>query len=143
MRFHVRHSMPVALAAAMALTSLNLAPAQAAAPKASGQPQATQSAATTADFSARRRHYRRGNAAALGAVLGVFGTIAAIAAADRYRDDYYYGDPYYYGPGPYYYGGGSYYDGGYYSGGAYKGWGGGYRHHGGGGGGGGHHHHHK
>jgi len=137
MRFHTRRSMAVALAAAMALTSLNLAPAQAAAPKSSGQSQLTQSIATITDFSARRRHYRRGNAAALGAFMGVFGTIAAIAAANQYRDGYYYGDPYSYGPGPYYYGGG------YYGGGAYQGWGGGYRHHGGGGGGGGHHHHHR
>ncbi|MBI1202901.1 MAG: hypothetical protein GC182_10350 [Rhodopseudomonas sp.] len=44
-----------------------------------------------------RHHHSRANAAALGAVLGVFGTIAALAARDRYRDGYYY-----YGPGPYY-----------------------------------------
>lgn len=134
MRFHTRRSMAVALAAAVTLTSLNLTPALAAAPKASGS-EFSQVTITT-DFSARRRHYRRGNAAALGAFMGVFGTIAAIAAANQYRDDYYYGDPYYYGPGPYY-------GGGYYGGGAYKGWGGGYRHGGGGGGGGHHHHHHK
>ena len=34
----------------------------------------------------------------------MFGAIASIAAADRYRDRYYYGDPYY----------GSYYGGPYY-----------------------------
>jgi hypothetical protein len=44
-----------------------------------------------------RRHHSRANAAAVAAVLGVFGTIAALAARDRYRDRYYY-----YGPGPYY-----------------------------------------
>lgn len=53
---------------------------------------------------ARPRHYHRGNAAAVGAVIGLFGTIAAIAAADSYRDRYY--GPYAYGPGygyaPYY-----------------------------------------
>jgi len=46
----------------------------------------------------------RGDAAALAAIVGVFGTIAAIAAADAARDRYdgpYYGAPYY-GPGPYY-----------------------------------------
>ncbi len=58
---------------------------------------------------ARPRHYHRGNAAAVGAVIGLFGTIAAIAAADSYRDRYYgggYYGPYAYGPGygyaPYY-----------------------------------------
>lgn len=51
---------------------------------------------------ARSRHYNRGNAAAVGAVIGLFGVIAAAAAADSYRDRY-YGRPYY-GPGPYAYG---------------------------------------
>ena len=103
MRFHVRSSMALALTAAVALTSLNLAPAQAAASKASGQ-QVTEN--TGIDFSARRRH--RGNRAALGAAIGVFGAIAAIAAAERYRDRHYYDDRYYYRPysygGPYSYG---------------------------------------
>lgn len=49
-----------------------------------------------------RYHHSRANAAALGAVLGVFGTIAALAARDRYRDRYYYGPGPYYG-GPYAY----------------------------------------
>jgi hypothetical protein len=131
MRFQTRGSIATTLAAALTLTSLNLAPAQAAAAKGTGQSQVTQSTAATTDFSARRRHYRRGNAAALGAFIGVFGTIAAIAAANQYRDDYYYyGDPYYggYGYGPSY---------GYAP--RY-----GFRHGGGGwGGGGGHHHHHR
>jgi hypothetical protein len=51
---------------------------------------------------ARPRHYNRGNAAAVGAVVGLFGVIAAAAAADSYRDrNYYGGGPYYgaYGPG--------------------------------------------
>ena len=53
---------------------------------------------------ARSRHHNRNNAAVVGAVLGVFGTIAALAAADRYRERRYYGNPYY-GPSygaPYY-----------------------------------------
>jgi len=117
-----------ALVAALTLTSLDLAPAYAASSKA---PQASQT--TTLDFSARRRYRHYGNRAAVGAVLGMFGTIAAIATANSYRDDYYYGDSYYYGPGPYY-GGGGYYRGG----GARFHGGGGHR----GGGGGGHAHHH-
>jgi hypothetical protein len=59
---------------------------------------------------ASAHHWHRGNAAVLGAVLGVFGTVAALAAADRY--DHYYGYPYYDGPYGYYYGGGPY---GYYA----------------------------
>lgn len=75
----------VTAAAALALTSIAVTPA-----------------------SAHYRHWHHGNAAVLGAVLGVFGTIAAVAAANRYRDDYYaygYGEPYYYAPYGYYSGG--------------------------------------
>jgi hypothetical protein len=134
-QFQTRGSIAAALAAALTLTSLNLAPAQAAAAKGIDQLQETQSTAATTDFSARRRHYRRGNAAALGAFIGVFGTIAAIAAANQYRDDYYYyGDPYYggYGYGPSF---------GYAPRYGFRHGGGGW----GGGGvvGGGHHHHHR
>ena len=93
MQRKIRGSIVAALVAALALTSPNLGTAQAA----SGQRQQAQSAGTI-DLSARRRSHR-GNAAALGAVIGVFGAIAAIAAADRYRDSYYYGDPYYGGYG--------------------------------------------
>jgi hypothetical protein len=56
-----------------------------------------------------RHHHGRANAAVLGAVIGVFGTIAVLAAQDRYRDRYYYGrgpyygGPYAYGPPPVYY----------------------------------------
>ncbi len=46
---------------------------------------------------ARSRHYNRGNAAAVGAVIGLFGTIATLAARDSYRDRYYGGGAYYYG----------------------------------------------
>jgi hypothetical protein len=96
-----------ATAAAIALTSASFAPAVAA--PASGKSPA---AATAGDveFSSRKRVRHRGNRAALGAVMGVFGTIAAIAAANAARDRYerhyfrgYYG-PYGYGPygyGPY------------------------------------------
>jgi hypothetical protein len=89
-----RFSRPIAavLAGALMLTSLNIVPAQAASGNAR-HPQAPPSQTSTTDFSARRRHYNRGNAAALGAVIGVFGAIAAMAAADQYRDNYYYGDP--------------------------------------------------
>jgi len=93
MQRKIRGSIVAALVAALAMTSLNLGTAQAA----SGKQQQAQPAGTI-DLSARRRSHR-GNAAALGAVIGVFGAIAAIAAADRYRDGYYYGDPYYGGYG--------------------------------------------
>jgi hypothetical protein len=92
-----------ALAIAVAATSLDIAPAQAA-PK--SQPQATQSTDTTTDFSARRR-WRGGNRAGLAIVAGMFGTIAALAAADQYNNGYYYGDP------GYGYGGYGGYRGGY------------------------------
>jgi hypothetical protein len=67
-----------ALAAAVVLTSIGI---------------------TSAD--ARSRHHNRGNAAAAAAVIGLFGTVAALAAADSYRGRYYYGSPY---DGPYAYG---------------------------------------
>jgi len=62
--------------------------------------------------SARPYHHRgAGGAAVLGAVAGVFGTIAALAARHRYERDYGYGPYYapppapygygYYGPDPY------------------------------------------
>lgn len=75
---NLKRSIAAALAAAVVLSSIGINSAE-----------------------ARTRHYHRGNAAAVGAVLGVFGTIAALAAADSYRDSYYYGSPY---PGPYAYG---------------------------------------
>jgi hypothetical protein len=50
-------------------------------------------------------HHRGANAAVLGAVAGVFGTIAALAARNRYERDYRYGYGPYYAPAPYgYYG---------------------------------------
>ena len=52
----------------------------------------------TGPAEARSRHHSRANAAAVGAVIGLFGTIATLAARDSYRDRYYYGGgPYYYG----------------------------------------------
>ena len=95
MSMRVARLIAVALAAAVTLTSVAVTPASA------------------------QRHWHRGDRAFLGAVLGVFGTIAAVAAANRYRDrNYYYGGPY----GPY-----AYYDEpygyavpyGYYGGGPY------------------------
>jgi hypothetical protein len=63
------------------------------------------------DFSARRRHYRRGNAAGLAIMGMMIGTIGAIAAQQR-RDDYYYYGPGYYGYAPgYVYGPPAYYGG--------------------------------
>jgi hypothetical protein len=119
MRNKFRSSLAVALAAAVTVTSFNL-PAQAA-PK-NSIPQVSKS--VTTDISARRRHYRSNNAAALAMFGLVAGGIAAIAAADRYNDGYYYGG------GPYY--GSPYYGGGYYRGGPR--WHGGWH---------GHHHWHR
>jgi hypothetical protein len=87
MRANLRRTLIAAVAATVAFTSIGLSPAE-----------------------ARNRHYGRDTAVA--AVVGLFGTIAATAAANSYRDNYYYGyygGPYYYGyaPGPKYgYGGG-------------------------------------
>ncbi len=58
-------------------------------------------ALTTVSFTPAEARMRRGDAAVLAAVVGVFGTIAAIAAADAARDQYrhrhgpYYGAPVY------------------------------------------------
>src|ERR1039457_1588771 len=95
MRITMRRSVAAALAGALALSTIALAPAQAA--------------SDTTTFSSVRKHrHHYGNAAAFGAVAGMFGIIAGLAAADRYGDNYYYG----YDDGPYcapygYYGGGS------------------------------------
>lgn len=60
---------------------------------------------SSTDLSARRRHYRRGNAAGLAAMGLMFGTIGAIIAQQQ-REDYYnrygYGGYYGYGPPVYY-----------------------------------------
>ncbi len=68
-----------AIAAALALTTFTATPASA-------------------------RHWHRGDAAAIAAFAGIAGTIATLAARDRYRDGPYYAAPY--GPrygGPVYY----------------------------------------
>ena len=57
---------------------------------------------------AEAHRWHGGDAAVLGAVAGLFGTIAVLAARDRYRDYYdcygCYGGPYYGYSGPYAYG---------------------------------------
>jgi hypothetical protein len=97
MRIQSKRAIAAAAAVVIALTSFEIAPAMAASPQ-SKRPEA----ATHIDgleVSARRRHRRhRGDAAMLGAVATVFGTIATLAARDRYRKRYYG----YYGPHPYY-----------------------------------------
>jgi hypothetical protein len=143
----VKRSISVAIAAALALSAAGLGATPALA---AGHAKQAAAVANT-DISAARhhrhyrhyRHYRRGgSAAAIGAFSLFAGTIAAIAASQRYRDDYYY-EPYgYYAPYGYYGGGYGYYGGGYrYHGGRHFVGG---RHFGGGGfhhfhGGGGHH----
>ncbi|MBM3528517.1 MAG: hypothetical protein FJX62_10520 [Alphaproteobacteria bacterium] len=86
-----------AAAAAIALTSVSFTPAVAAPVNKQG-PAVSQSG--DMEFSSRRRGNSHANRAVLGAVLGVFGTIAAVAAADAARDRYYRGYPHYYGPPP-------------------------------------------
>jgi hypothetical protein len=81
MRYRLRSSIAAVLAASLLFSSIGFNSAE-----------------------AYSRHYRRGNAAAMGAVLGVFGNIAALAARDQYYDYYGppYGGPYYGGPYAYY-----------------------------------------
>ena len=105
----------MATVAAVALTAFEPSPAEAGSvPAGKGVSAATATSGAT-DFSARRRYYRGGGgAAAAAAFAGIVGTGIAIAAAQNYRDDYYYGGgPVYYGGGPVYYGGGEPYYGGY------------------------------
>ncbi len=68
------------------------------------------SAGGATDISARRRHYRGGNAAGLAIMGMMIGTMGAAIAAQQRRDsyDYYYG-PGYYAPPPAYYGPPGYY----------------------------------
>jgi hypothetical protein len=88
---------------AMALTSISVQPAAAAAGRQSPAARQVGPANEMTDISsAKRRHYRNGNRAAVGAFLGIAGTIAGIAAAEHYRRHYYDYDPYYaYPPYPY------------------------------------------
>jgi len=117
MRNKFNRAIAAATLAAVAMTSVGVGTATAA----PVTKQQTVAAGST-DFSARKRRYNRGaDRAALGAVVGLFGTIATLAARDRYERHYGYGRPYYapygyapygygppapygyYGPGPYYY----------------------------------------
>lgn len=88
-----------ALAATIALTALDVAPAAAASPQA---PVGVTTFDAPTDISAarkRKRIYRRGgDAAAIAAFAGIVGSIAAIAAAERRRKYY---DGYYVAPGYY------------------------------------------
>jgi len=106
MKTTVSRSIAALLAGALVVTSL---PAVAAQP-APVKPAVAQMGGTsvdaglTSDFSARKRHVRRGHnngAAALAAFGLIAGTIATIAANER-RNDYY--DRYGYGNGYGYYG---------------------------------------
>lgn len=139
MRQTIKRGISIAVAATFALSAAGFGATPALA---AGHAKQTATVANTDISAARhhrvyRHHYRRGNsAAAIGAFTAFAGAIAAIAASQRYRDDYYY-EPYgYYGGGYGYYGGGGY---GYRGG--YRHFGGGVHHfHGGGHHGGGHHH---
>jgi hypothetical protein len=87
MRITRPRAIAAATAAAIALTSMAVTPA-AAAPY------------------YRHSHRGAGNAAVLGAVAGVFGLIATLAARDHYERHYGYGPYYAPSPAPYgYYGG--------------------------------------
>jgi len=107
MRIKSNRAIAAATAAAIALTSLSVVPAMAA----PASDHRAVAAARDTDFSAARRRFTRGDRIFLGAVAGVFGTIATLAARDRYYRHYGYGP--YYGPpaAPYGYYGGPY---GYY-----------------------------
>jgi hypothetical protein len=104
MRIKSNRAIAAATAAAIALTSLSVVPAMAA----PASDRHAVAAARDTDFSAARRRFTRGDRMFLGAVAGVFGTIAALAARDRYYRHYGYGP--YYGPPPAPYG---YYGGPY------------------------------
>jgi hypothetical protein len=89
MRINTRRFAAAAIAGILALSAIGLTPAEA-------------------------HRWYRGDAAVLGAVAGLFGTIAVLAARDQYRDYYgcygcygpYYGysRPYAYAPGYRYWG---------------------------------------
>jgi len=96
-------------AAAIAITSIGIAPSRAG--SVTSKPPAVSAGDVAGveitDFTARRRYVgQRNNAAALGAFLAVAGTVAAISLARRHRHyNYPYGYGYGYGygqPVPYY-----------------------------------------
>lgn len=89
MRTRTWRAVAIAAAAAIALTSFEAAPAMAGPAQPSKRTELA-SHVEGLEVSARRRHrHSRGNAAMLGAVTTMFGTIAALAAADAYRKRYY------------------------------------------------------
>jgi hypothetical protein len=94
----------VVTAGTMALTCVAIEPV-AAAPASAPAVKQEQAGGMT-DVSSGRRHYRGGDRAAIGAMLGIVGTIGAIAAANNYRRHYYD-----YSDGPYAYDGGGPYSG--------------------------------
>jgi hypothetical protein len=114
--------MAAAGAVAIALGSMSALPAAADQPNA--KPSAVDRIGLNAhdmtEFSGAKRRarrvVRRNDQAAMQAFFGIAGTIATIAAAERYRRDYYrYGYHPYYGPPPYpYYGPHYYYPQPYY-----------------------------
>ena len=103
----VGRSAVVATIAVLALSMVEppMAAAKSTGPDSKGISAAVPSSDAT-DFSARRRYYRRGNAAGLAAMGLMIGTIGAIIAQQQ-REDYYYN--YGYGPGYYTYGPPAYY----------------------------------
>jgi hypothetical protein len=106
MKTRTTRAIAVATAAALALTSVGIAPAFAAS-KPAKEVQTAQPAAAT-DFSSHRRRYyghRYNNAAVAAAIIGAVGAYAAARHYRKHRDHGYYA-PY---SGPYAYGGGPYY----------------------------------
>ena len=99
-----------AVIAGLAITMAEppMAAASSTSPVAKGASVAAPSMSAT-DISARRRHYRRNDAAGLAIMGMMIGTVGAAIAAQQRRDAYYdyygYGyGPGYYGPPPVYYG---------------------------------------
>ncbi len=93
----------VATVIALSLIGFNAPPSSAAGLGHAAEKQSTSGQAVNEISSASRSQARRSsNRAAIGAFLGIAGTIAAIAAAERYRRHYGYGYYPYYGPYPYY-----------------------------------------
>jgi hypothetical protein len=110
-RTSTKRLIATATAASIAITAVSIVPAVSA-PVAPLPAQALERASDGfVEVAKRRKRHYGGNAAALGAFAAIAGTIATLAARDRYRRHYYY-DPYY-GPPPYAYGYRSPYYGGY------------------------------
>ncbi len=93
----------LATIASLVLTASETPLFAASAPDASKGISVTRASHDVTDFSAaRRRHYRRGKAAAGMAFMGMAMGLIAGAIAEQQRRDYYESYGYYYGPGPYY-----------------------------------------